>query len=253
MMAAIPPALCIGSFLATVAVRLPEGKGFIAGRSQCPHCGNPLGAGDLIPVASWLFLRGQCRFCKTPISSVYPFTELAAAAVAVWSVGQFQGWHIATACLLGWALLLLSVIDLQRRILPDILTLPLVFIGLLFGAAEGLDAFLARLSGAGAGFALFAGMTFLYRFVRGREGLGLGDAKLAAAAGAWLGWSALPSVVFLAATAALAGTFIYQVSKGEAIGRYTALAFGPYIALSFWIHWMAKPDDVFSMVQSFVF
>jgi len=250
-LAAIPPALCIGSFLATVAYRLPLGLGLAAPRSACPRCGVTLGFLDLIPVASWVLRRGRCRHCGGAIDGLYAMVEGAAAIVAIVSIAAFTGWAVAASCLLGWTLVTLAAIDLRHRILPDILTLPLVAAGLGLGWIDGVAAGTERTVGAIAGYALFAAITYFYRRFRGREGLGLGDAKLFAAAGAWLGWQVLPGVIFVAAVSALIGTLIVHALRREAVDRYSALSFGPYLALAIWLHWIARPHDIFALAGSY--
>lgn len=223
----------IGSFLAAAAQRLPDdGRGLLLGRSRCDHCRQPLTARDLVPIASWLALRGRCRHCGAAIDLMHPVIELAAIGVAVLALASGNATAMPATCLLGWWLLLLGAIDRRIGLLPDMLTLPLIAAGLLEGlvtvdGAPPID----RVAGAAVGYAVFAGLAFAYRRLRGRDGLGLGDAKLLAAGGAWLGWQALPGVILIGAGGALAVTLILQ--RGG-LTRHTAIAFGPWLALGIW-------------------
>jgi leader peptidase (prepilin peptidase)/N-methyltransferase len=223
----------IGSFLAAAAQRLPDdARGLLLGRSRCDHCRQPLTARDLVPIVSWLALRGRCRHCGAAIDRMHPVIELAAIGVAVLALAVGDAAAMPATCLLGWWLLLLGAIDRRTGLLPDMLTLPLVAAGLLEGlvtmdGAPPID----RVAGAAAGYAVFAGLAFAYRRLRGRDGLGLGDAKLLAAGGAWLGWQALPGVILVGAGGALAAALILQ--RGG-LTRHTAIAFGPWLALGIW-------------------
>jgi leader peptidase (prepilin peptidase)/N-methyltransferase len=230
----------VGSFLALVAVRLPAGRPVAAGRSACPHCGRTLAILDLIPIASWLALGGRCRSCRAAIDPLHPAVEGAAVAVAAWSLAAAPGWVAWVGCGLGWALLVLAAIDWRAHVLPDEITLPLVAGGLVVAALAWPDELVDRLIGATAGFAAFAAVAWTYWRLRGRRGLGLGDAKLTAAAGAWVSWTGLPSVVTIAAVAALA-VVAARRAAGRKVGRAEPVAFGPYLALGLWWVWLYGP------------
>jgi leader peptidase (prepilin peptidase)/N-methyltransferase len=220
----------VGSFLATAAGRLPgDAKGLLSGRSRCDHCRHPLAWPDLVPIMSFLALRGRCRSCGAPIPRHHPAIELATLAIALAAVAVAAPAMAAILALVGWWLLLLAVIDLRSRTLPDALTLPLIAAGLAEAALVPGETPADRLIGAALGYAAFAGLAALYRRLRGREGLGLGDAKLLAAGGAWLGWAALPMIVLLAATAALAAAFISGRTRAGSL-----IAFGPWLAAAIW-------------------
>ena len=232
----------VGSFLATVAHRLPRGRSAAAGRSACPSCGHSLGLADLVPIAGYLIRRGRCAYCGTPIPRAYPLIELGALAVALWAVAALPGWTAWAAAALGWGLLALAAIDLRHFLLPDALTLPLLCLGLALAAmgwaAPGLGWGVTPLDaaiGAAAGFAAFALIGWLYARVRGCAGIGGGDAKLLAAAGAWAGWQALPSVVLIAALAGLAASLALAAVKRHRPGWRDRLPFGPYLALGMWL------------------
>jgi len=230
----------IGSFVGAVAQRLPRREDLVWGRSACPACGKKLSARDLVPLVSWLWLRGRCRQCAAPIPLFYPMVELGALAVALSAALVFSGWLLWASCLFGWALLALAVIDWRDYLLPDGLTLPLVPTGLAVAWFAAREAMPDRLLGAFAGFAVFVLIAALYRRLRGRDGLGRGDAKLLAGLGAWVGCSGLPSVLLLAALAALASAFA-QRAFGTKLSAADPVAFGPYLAAAGWFVWLCGP------------
>jgi len=228
----------IGSFLAAAAHRLPDDvRGLLVGRSRCDHCLQPLALRDLVPVLSWVALRGRCRSCGGTIDPAHLVIELAAIGIALAALAG-DAVLMPGTCLLGWALLLLGAIDRRIGLLPDMLTLPLVVAGLLAGLFEPGAPLADRAIGAAVGYLLFAGLAFAYRRLRGRDGLGLGDAKLLAAGGAWLGWQALPWVILVGAGAALVVTLI--AARGE-VSRHTAIAFGPWLAFGIWLMRLIGP------------
>jgi leader peptidase (prepilin peptidase)/N-methyltransferase len=167
----------VGSFLGLVAIRLPAGRPIVFGRSECPHCHRRLAILDLIPVVSWLALGGRCRTCRTEIDALHPVVETAAVAVAAWSLATVPGWMGWAGCGLGWALLVLAVIDWRAFVLPDEITLPLVAAGLLLAAIAWPEELGDRVIGAAGGFAAFAAIAWTYRRLRGRPGLGLGTRR----------------------------------------------------------------------------
>lgn len=229
----------IGSFLAAAAHRLPDDvRGLLVGRSRCDHCLQPLALRDLVPVLSWIALRGRCRSCGGTIDPAHPVIELAAIGIALMALAGDAALMPGT-CLLGWGLLLLGAIDRRTGLLPDVLTLPLILAGLLAALFEpGGPSLPDRAIGAAVGYLLFAGLGFAYHRLRGRDGLGLGDAKLLAAGGAWLGWQALPWVVLVGAGAALVVTL--ASARGQ-LSRHTAIAFGPWLALGIWLMRLIGP------------
>ncbi|MGC8475125.1 MAG: prepilin peptidase [Acetobacteraceae bacterium] len=223
-----------GSFLGVLVQRLPAGRGVIAGRSRCETCHRPLPARDLIPVLSFLLRRGRCRFCDSPINPLHLWIELGALLVPAGAL-----WHARTPaglwadCVLGWGLLALGWTDLRRWVLPDALTLPLLLAGLAAAAALTPDRLGTDALGAAAGWGGFALIGTLYRRLRGREGLGGGDAKLLGAGGAWLGVAALPTVVLAAALAGLVAALSLW-RPGRRLSASTAIPFGPFLALAIW-------------------
>ncbi|WP_340116991.1 A24 family peptidase [Pelagibius sp. 7325] len=235
--AALVVAPFIGSFLSVLVVRLPAAAPVALSRSRCPSCHHVLRALDLLPLASRLLLGGRCRHCRGAISLLYPALELAALAVALAAVAMTDGSALWMSCLLGWTLLALAAIDLRDYLLPDVLTLPLLLAGLAATAVLDAGALQDHLIGAVLGFSSFYGVSRLYRLLRACEGLGLGDAKLLAAAGAWLGWTALPSVLLIAAAAALAVAAAARI-MGRPMQSTTPLPFGSFLAFSIWWVWL---------------
>jgi leader peptidase (prepilin peptidase)/N-methyltransferase len=237
---AILAAPFVGSFLGLLVVRLPAGEGVIFGRSTCRCCRHPLGVPDLVPFLSWLWAKGRCRHCRAPVTALYPGIELAALGIALWAAAVTSGWVFWASCGLGWTLLALALIDWRTLVLPDALTLPLLAAGLVVAWLIEPHILVEHVFGAGLGFALFASIARVYAGLRGREGLGLGDAKLLAAAGAWVSWSGLPSVVLLAALTALGAT-LAGVLGGKVAARDRPIAFGPFLALGTWLVWLHGP------------
>ena len=193
----------VGSFLGVIVERLPRNEPVVLGRSCCSHCRTTLSLPDLIPIVSWLALRGRCRHCAAPVGVFYPLIELAAVAVALWAAAVTSGWVLFASCLLGWMLLTLAVIDWRHFWLPDVLTLPLTAAGLAAAYVLDSENLVSHLLGAAIGFGAAELIGWTYRQLRHREGLGHGDAKLLAAAGAWVGWEGLPTVVLIGAVAGL--------------------------------------------------
>ncbi len=190
-----------------------------------------------MPLASWVALRGRCRHCGAPIGRWYPLVEGSALAIAIVSFGLLPPPAAWPTAAVGWTLLALALIDQRELILPDVLTLPLILAGLLvaaLGPRIGLSPLVdlpEAAIGAAIGFASFAVLAWAYRRFRGREGLGLGDAKLLAAAGAWLGAAQLPMVVLLAALVAL----VVALARGWHRHPAMQIPLGPYLALAFWL------------------
>lgn len=231
----------VGSFLGVVIERLPTGRPVAIGRSCCDHCRRSLGFSELIPLLSFLVRRGRCRRCQHPIPVLCPLIELAAvlAAISASAVLAGTGWVLWASVCLAWTLLVLAVIDYRHLILPDILTLPLIPAGLVIAAIIRPETIAAHVAGAALGFFSFAAITWLHRYCRGREGLGLGDAKLLAGMGAWLGAAALPGMVLIAALIAL----MVELFRRSYTNKFNLrpIAFGPYLALAFWSAWLFGP------------
>jgi leader peptidase (prepilin peptidase)/N-methyltransferase len=245
--------LVVGSFLNVVIHRLPrmlerdwqaqcaELRGesvpeappynLVVPRSACPACNHPIGALENVPVVSWLALKGRCAACGTRIPARYPIVELlggALAAAAIWHFGPT--WQGAAACGLLWTLTALAFIDADTQFLPDDLTLPLLWAGLvanLFGLFVPLA---EAVVGAVAGYLALWTVYWIYKIVRRREGMGHGDFKLLAALGAWMGWKMLPAIVLLSSAAgALIGIALVAF---EGRDKAQPLPFGPYLAIA---------------------
>ncbi|MCG8649669.1 MAG: A24 family peptidase, partial [Pirellulales bacterium] len=186
------------------------------------------------------FLRGRCRYCGSRVSPLYPGLEIAAGGIALWASFLLDGWLFWASCGLGWALLALAATDLRNFILPDVLTLPLIPAGAAVAYAIDDSRIADHLIGAGAGFAALYGVAWLYERLRKRAGLGLGDAKLFSAAGAWLGWAGLPSVLLIGALIALLAVVIARMA-GRSMSATDAIPFGTFLAIGFWIVWLYGP------------
>jgi len=245
--------LCVGSFLNVVVHRLPKMLerdwraqcAELAGetpapaavynlwtpRSACPGCGHRIGALENIPVVSWLALRGRCSACKTAISPRYPLVELAGGLLAAYAI-----WHFGptakgvAACILLWTLVALAVIDADTQLLPDNLTLPLVWAGLVANIGGLFVPLAEAVIGAIAGYLVLWTVYWLFRLIRGKEGMGYGDFKLLAALGAWLGWKMLPVIILLSSVAGAAIGILLIAFQGR--DKATPLPFGPYLAIA---------------------
>lgn len=199
-------------------------------RSGCPHCGHTITWHENIPVLSWLFLRGKCRACKAPISARYPVVEVATSALFAWCVQRWGFTYEAWAwCGFSAALLALALIDWDTTFLPDDITLPLLWAGLLSTALgwTGTDLYSA-LWGAAAGYVSLWSIYWLFKLATGKEGMGYGDFKLFAALGAWFGWQALVPIILMASViGAIVGIALKLNSKLRE-GGY--IPFGPFLA-----------------------
>ena len=245
--------LCIGSFLNVVIHRLPrmlergwqdqcaELRGdapeehprynLVAPRSACPACGHMITAGENIPVLSWFLLRGKCSACGVAISPRYPLVEILGGLVAAAAIAKFgPTWAGLAACGFLWTLLALTFIDFDTQLLPDDLTLPLLWGGLLANVF-GLFVPLAEgVIGAIAGYLALWSIYWLFKLIRGKEGMGYGDFKLLAALGAWLGWKMLPLIILGSSVVGAAIGIGLVVLKGR--DHNVPLAFGPYLAIA---------------------
>lgn len=229
-----------GSFLGLLIVRLPKGEPVVAGRSRCPSCGATLAARDLVPLASWLANRGRCRQCGAAVSRLYPGVEIAALAVAAWSIAVLPGWLAWAGAGFGWALLALAVIDARHFLLPDALTLPLIPAGLAVAWLAQPAAIADHLIGGLAGAAFFACVAWIYRRVRNRDGLGWGDVKLLAALGCWAGWQGLPSILLFAAFTGFVWVLTLRLT-GRHLTASSHLPFGPFLCWAGWLVWLYGP------------
>ena len=250
--------LMIGSFLNVVIHRLPimlerewqaEYRSYFAPdeeavaptrynlmvpRSACPHCGHAITALENIPLLSWLWLKGRCRDCQAPISARYPLVELLTALLSL-AVAMVipPDWGTLAALLLTWVLVALTFIDLDKMLLPDQLTLPLLWGGLLFNLAGGFVPLADAVIGAMAGYLVLWSLYWAFKLLTGKEGMGYGDFKLLAALGAWLGWQALPIILLLSSlVGAVIGISLIALRRHH---QGKPIPFGPYLAIAGWI------------------
>jgi leader peptidase (prepilin peptidase) / N-methyltransferase len=260
---AIAVGLIIGSFLNVVILRLPRimqagweqdcaelsGTATDADRdaparlslahppSTCPSCGHRIRAHENIPVLSYLLLRGRCSACRSRIDLRYPLVELFTAILTVAVIAQF-GMDIRTlpALLLTWTLIALAVIDFDTQLLPDSITLPLVWLGLLLSLFTVFADSHSAIIGAVAGYLSLWTLFHLFRLATGKEGMGYGDFKLLAVFGAWLGWQYLPQIILLSAlTGAVLGVALILSGRHK---RDAPMPFGPFLAAAGWISLM---------------
>ena len=243
--------LLIGSFLNVVIHRLPKmmqresdnyvahesGKplphtdryNLVVPRSACPHCGHQITALENIPVFSYLFLRGKCVECKAPISARYPVVELVTGVLSAFLVWHFGSGLAGLATLLfAYLLIAMTFIDADTQLLPDDLTFPLLWCGLLVNLHGTFVPLQEAVIGAAAGYLTLWGVYWLFKVTTGKEGMGYGDFKLLAALGAWLGWKMLPVIILLSsAVGAIVGIGLIVFAKR---GRENPIPFGPYLA-----------------------
>lgn len=243
--------LLIGSFLNVVIHRLPKmmqresdnycaveaGKqevhteryNLMVPRSACPHCHHQITAMENIPVVSYLVLRGKCSNCKAPISPRYPAIELLTgvlSALVVWKLGT--GWQGLGGLFFLYFLVALTFIDADTQLLPDDLTYPLIWAGLLINLNGTYVSLHDAVVGAAAGYLALWTIYWVYKLVRGREGMGYGDFKLLAALGAWMGWATLPAIVLMASLVGAVVGIALMVANRR--GFDYQIPFGPYLA-----------------------
>jgi len=231
---------CVGSFVGLLTLRLPAGRPWIVARSACDGCRRELGVLDLAPIVGFALLQGRCRTCRAPIPRRYPLIEIGCLLIAVWSVAAQSGPEIPATAVFGWGLLAIAIVDAENLWLPDVLTLPLGLAGWLATVALGLAAPLEPLIGAAVGYGFLTAVAWIYKTVRGREGLGGGDPFLLGAIGAWVGWAGLPSVLLWACGAGLA-VAVLQPLLGRRASMTQALPFGTFLAIGAWLTWLIDP------------
>jgi len=241
---ALLPGAIAGSFLATILIRWPRGEHVTAGRSRCDACEAPLASRDLIPILSFVAARGRCRRCGARIDRRHVAIEAAAALVGAVAALAHPLPLAAVTALFGWWLLLIAALDLEHEWLPDLLTLPLIPLGLLAAWSGFGPPLVERLIGVAAGWTSLFLIAFLYRRLRGREGMGGGDPKLFAALGSWLGAFHLPLVLVGAGLLGLVAALLMRL-RGERVGAATRLPLGALMALAAWPLWLvvAAPQD----------
>lgn len=221
----------VGADLGSVRASLDAGPRYnlVVPRSACPKCGRQIGALENIPVLSWLWLRGRCAGCATPISARYPLVEAITGLISGYAAWRF-GFTPATvgALIFCWALIAASFIDFDTQLLPDDICLPLLWAGLLFNLWGTFIPLPAGVVGAIAGYLSLWTVYWVFKYVTGKEGMGYGDFKLLAAIGAWLGWKMLPAVILLSSlVGAIVGLLLIWLAKH---GRHVPIPFGPYLA-----------------------
>lgn len=249
-------ALAVGSFLNVVIHRLPlmmeqawrrecaeltgeevpaaERLSLALPGSRCPHCGHALRARENIPLLSYLFLRGRCSACAQPIGARYPLVEAGTALLSLLVVWHFGvTWEAGAALVLTWGLIVLAGIDIDTQLLPDSITLPLLWLGLLLSLAGGFASPRDAILGAALGYLFLWTIYQGFKLITGREGMGYGDFKLFALFGAWLGWQALPMILILSSVVGAVIGLALLTRRGQ--DRHTPLPFGPYLAAAGWL------------------
>ena len=209
--------------------------------SHCPACRAPIKPWHNIPVLGWLALRGKCAACGAGISIQYPLVEAATGALSAYCAWHF-GWSLLlpAALAMTWALVALTLIDLKTLLLPDSITLPLMWLGLLLSLGNLFVGTGASIVGAAAGYLSLWSVYHLFRLATGKEGMGYGDFKLLAALGAWFGWSALPLIILLSSVAgAIVGLSLILFRKHD---RNVPIPFGPYLAAAGWLMLVGGPQ-----------
>ncbi|OOG64088.1 prepilin peptidase [Rhodanobacter sp. B04] len=256
--------LLVGSFLNVVILRLPERMaagwrqeardileleaeaapmppGIVREPSHCPQCKHPLSVLDNIPLFGWLLLRGRCRYCQMRISIQYPLVELLTAvlsALVVWKFGP--SWPALAGLVLTWTLIALSGIDFRTQLLPDQLTLPLLWLGLLLALLPMFVSAPTSIIGAAIGYLSLWSVYWVFKLLTGKEGMGYGDFKLLAALGAWMGpVSLLPIILLSSLIGALVGGGLIVLQRHQ---REVPMPFGPFIAAAGWVWFVAGPD-----------
>jgi leader peptidase (prepilin peptidase) / N-methyltransferase len=257
---------CIGSFLNVVIYRLPimmfrqwhedlnaqqeqpidlrpNEKIFNLAipNSRCSNCGASIKPWQNIPVISYVFLRGRCASCSTPISKRYPLVEAATALASLYVFHHFGvTWQCLFALLFTWCLIALTMIDYDHQLLPDSITLPLLWLGLLINGSGIFVSLHESVYGAAAGYMTLWCVYWLFRIVTGKEGMGFGDFKLLAAIGAWFGWKMLPLVILLSSgVGAVIGITLIVLKRQD---KTKPIPFGPYLAIAAWIAMLHGTD-----------
>ncbi len=240
----------IGSFLNVVIHRLPKMMelawqkelaqddadnlpqyNLVTPRSACPHCNQTIGLLENIPIISYVLQKGTCRHCKNPINARYLVVEVLSGLIVAFIAWQF-GWstHSVASIILALSLLTLTCIDLETQLLPDNITLPLVWLGLLFNLNQEFTTIESAVLGAVFGYLILWAVYWIFKITTNKEGMGYGDFKMLAAIGAWLGWAVLPLVILISSlTASIVGITLILLKKQD---RATAIPFGPYLALA---------------------
>ena len=202
--------------------------------SHCPHCDHSIRAWDNIPLISYVFLRGRCSNCAASISKRYPLTELACGVLSAFIAWHFGfGWPACLVLVLTWGLLAMSLIDAEHQLLPDVLVLPLLWLGLIVNSFDLFVPLHEALWGAIAGYLVLWSVFWLFKLITGKDGMGYGDFKLLAMLGAWGGWQILPLTLLLSSfVGAIIGVTLLRFRNAK---TSTPIPFGPYLAIAGWI------------------
>jgi len=214
--------------------------------SHCPHCDHQIRAWENIPLLSYLLLRGRCSQCTAKISPRYPITELACGLLSAFMAWHFGfGWQASMVLLLTWGLLTLSLIDAEHQLLPDVLVLPLLWLGLIVNSFELFVSLDDALWGAVLGYLCLWSVYWLFKLLTGKDGIGQGDFKLLAMIGAWGGWQSLPLTIMLASlVGAVVGALMLRWRNAQ---TSTPIPFGPFLAIAGWIAllWGGQITDLY--------
>ncbi|VVN90184.1 prepilin peptidase [Pseudomonas fluorescens] len=257
VLSALALGLIVGSFLNVVVWRLPKmlerewrdqahdvlelpadppgpTYNLLLPHSQCPHCAHRIRSWENIPLLSYLLLRGRCSKCKAPISKRYPVTELACGLLSAFVAWHFGfGWEAGLALILSWGLLAMSLIDADHQLLPDVLVLPLLWLGLIVNSFGLFTSLHDALWGAVLGYLSLWSVYWLFKLLTGKDGIGYGDFKLLAMLGAWGGWQILPLTILLSSlVGAVLGLILLRLREAK---TSTPIPFGPYLAIAGWI------------------
>ena len=253
--------LSVGSFLNVVIYRFPvmlerqwqaqarevleqpaqasERFNLVVPRSRCPSCNTQITALQNVPVLSWLLLRGRCGSCKAKISMRYPVVEVLTAALTLAVVATLGfTWLAGAALVFTWTMIALTFIDYDTQLLPDQITLPLLWVGLIVNLQGGFVGLSAAVVGALLGYLFLWSTYWAFKLVTGKEGMGYGDFKLFAAIGAWVGWQMLPATILIASAVGL----LYALTLGVLGKRETSqpIPFGPFLAVAGWVSLVAR-------------
>ncbi|MFO1258457.1 MAG: A24 family peptidase [Gammaproteobacteria bacterium] len=206
----------------------------IAPRSHCPHCQHQIRAWENIPILSYVFLRGRCSQCKQAISIRYPLIELLTAlltGVVIWHFGL--QWTSLFAIILTYSLIALAIIDFDHQLLPDSITFPMLWLGLLLSVFTIFSSPTQAIYGAVLGYLILWSVYWIFKLITKKDGMGEGDFKLLAMLGAWMGWEALPAIIFISACSGAIVGILLMVFKHHP--RHKPIPFGPFLALAGWI------------------
>lgn len=233
----------IGSFIGVLVLRIPAGEPIVIARSKCQNCDTQLKAIDLVPILSWLLLKGKCRHCNVGYGHEHLMYEFGALIIALWVTLYIPHQLQWVGCLFGWTIFTIAAIDYKFFVLPDLLTIPLLISGLAIVYQFDKSSLYHHVLGGVIGYSSLSLVSFIYSTIKKKKGMGGGDPKLFAAIGTWVGWVGLPSVLIFSCMTA----FIYLGFK-KAIGDPTSLdekiPFGTHLSIGAWIVWIYGPLSI---------